>query len=127
MGLAMLVLTGCDGHEQRRAAELSRLGPAIDQLRQAPNRDKAEFLERLRSIPCEDVELCALRSLCLAAYERHTRALKTIDLVKAKVARPEADGLEAALDTAKQDLHEAGKRAQECARRRATLAAALEN
>jgi hypothetical protein len=103
------------------------LGPAIDALREAPNHEKAEFLKRLKSVSCEETELCALRSLCLAAYQQHVNALATIGRVKEQLPATRSRGLETALSAARKELLEAGKRTHECAQRRANFAEALGN
>lgn len=83
LGLALLGhVAGCRTSADRSEArsEAARLGRAIDQLRDADNDQKREWLERLEAEPCQ--ELCALKQLCEGAYREHVAALDAIREVR---------------------------------------------
>lgn len=81
--LALSAVTGCrettsgsDGAGPEVKAEGARLSRAIDQLREADNARKHEFLERLEAERC--AALCELKEICVAAYREHVSALAAI-------------------------------------------------
>lgn len=84
MGLALLgqaVACRSSAESSEARSEAARLGRAIDQLREADNAQKRQWLERLEKEPCR--ELCALKQLCEGAYREHVAALDAIQEVRA--------------------------------------------
>lgn len=78
------------------------LDRVIDAVRQAPNGAKPALLAELEKAPCKTPEVCGLKSLCLAGYEKHLAALKATARSRALLATPGA-GYQA-YDEAAQEL-----------------------
>jgi hypothetical protein len=81
-----LLLSGClclalgcacerDAELKSEAGQLSR---AIEELRGAPNEAKREALERLRKLPCTQVDTCSVQSACVAGYDLFVGALADV-------------------------------------------------
>ncbi len=64
--------------EQESRADAARLSHAIDAVRNAPNDAKHETLDALKAIGCNEDERCALKKVCVEAYESHARAVDVI-------------------------------------------------
>ena len=80
--LGVSLVTACDGEKQQRdeAASLSR---AVDELRDAPNSDKAPKLKALRALGCNHADTCGFRDQCAEAYAEHVKGLEGIAKAKA--------------------------------------------
>jgi hypothetical protein len=88
--------------------EALRLSRAIDQLRDADNARKHEFLTRLQQEPC--TTWCALKRVCEGAYREHVAALEAIAEVRALgTAIPTRPGADAEVLAARK-LDEAERR-----------------
>ncbi|MCB9589074.1 MAG: hypothetical protein H6718_26915 [Polyangiaceae bacterium] len=74
--------TACDDKTAIRdeAASLSR---AVDELREAPNADKASKLKALRALGCNHADTCGFRDQCADAYGEHVKGLEGIAKAKA--------------------------------------------
>jgi hypothetical protein len=79
--LAPLLLFGScrhsDGAEAR--ATTAQLARAVEMLRLSSNHDKRLWLNRLRTLPCEGDDACQLQSVCVHAYDEHTKAIDMIE------------------------------------------------
>lgn len=104
---------GASAHEK---AEAGRINHAIEQLRAAPNAQKGELLDALKSVSCETAELCELQRLCVDGYGQHVFALGEIARAKSLVGTP-ASAAEAAgiLESAQSELAEAAPKVSHCA------------
>lgn len=94
--------------------EAAGLSHGIDNLRQAPNSQKAEQLGLLRQMPCSEPELCELKRECERAYAKHVAALARVDQVKSEIEKGEEEGLDDELDGARAALIEAEAETQGC-------------
>lgn len=84
-----LVLFGCRSAEERRfEAEVATLDRAIDAVRAAPNEGKQALLDVLERTPCEDPEVCRVRSICLDAYRAHVAAVAAKDRARDLLGSP---------------------------------------
>jgi hypothetical protein len=94
---------------------------AVDALRAAENPQKAAFLGTLRAVPCSVPDVCAVQSLCLAAYEGHVRALELIEQVKASASSAPVEKLKADLTAADASLSAAKVATEECTSKQGAL------
>ena len=111
------MLSQCSlGASASEKAEAGRINHAIDQLRAASNAQKGARLDALKSLSCENGELCALQRLCVDAYGQHVFALAETARAKSLIGTP--DGApEAAriLDFAQSELALAAPKISHCA------------
>jgi hypothetical protein len=114
--LTPALLVGCPAQDGPERAEAGRVSRAIDALREADNAGKPELLRALRDQGCDDEQVCAVRSACLAAYELHIRSLESI--ARALVQSDAGDPLTAAtaLGAAQSELDRARKLTEDCTR-----------
>ena len=120
--LALFALTACPSEDGKERAEAARVSRAIDALRTADNAKKPELLGALREESCEDSEVCAVRSVCLAAYELHVGSLESA----ARAVTEAGDGgnpmaAASALGAAQASLEHARKLAEDCTRAQGDL------
>ena len=96
-------------------AEAGRINHAIEQLRFAPNAQKGELLEALKSVSCENAELCELKRVCVEGYGQHVFALAETARAKSLLTAPEG-ATEAAriLDFAQSELTQAAPKISHC-------------
>jgi hypothetical protein len=81
--VALAFALGCPSDSERRhRAEVALLAEHIDRLRSADNANKREPLSRLMALECRESELCALKDLCVRAYDLHQNALDSIEHMK---------------------------------------------
>ncbi len=93
------------------------LAEHIDRLRRAENASKRPLLEVLEKAECVGAEACALKDLCVRAYQFHQSALDAITSLQqlvAKDAGPSQDEL-SRLRKAEQDLSRARELGERCA------------
>lgn len=98
---------------------MAGLHRSIDALRDAPNHDKAPYLDELRSKKCTSPRLCELKRVCTLAYSRHLAALGKVGKINATGAN--APGAKEALQHARQALIEAERLTQRCVALQADL------
>ena len=104
------------GASASEKAEAGRLNHAIDQLRAAPNAQKGELLDALKSVSCQTAELCELQRVCVDGYGQHVFALAETTRAKSLIATP--DGAAEAtriLDFAQSELAQAAPKISHCA------------
>ena len=94
---------------------------AVDALRAAENPQKVAHLSALRAVPCSVPDVCAVQSLCLAAYEGHVRALELIDKVKAIASSAPVEQVKADLLAADSSLQQAKVATDECTTKQGVL------
>lgn len=113
----MSVVTGCNEKSQLRdeAASLSR---AVDDLRDAPNADKASKLKALRALGCNHGDTCGFRDQCAEAYAEHVKGVEGIAKAKA-LEDPFMSAAE--LKKAEESLESAGEKTAACADRQGAL------
>jgi hypothetical protein len=112
-----LLLCECSfGPSATEKAEAGLISRAIDVLRDAPNAQKGELLDGLKSVSCAVPDLCELQRLCVDGYGQHVAALSETERAKALVAAA-GDAAEAgrALDYARSELAEAAPKIARCA------------
>jgi len=111
------VLCQCSlGASASEKAEAGRISRAIDQLRAAPNTEKGQLLDALKSVSCEAAELCELQRICVDGYGQHVFALA--ETARAKSLMTTSEGAaEAArvLDFAQSELAQAAPKISRCA------------
>jgi hypothetical protein len=103
-----------DRAEQGRVANLAE---RIDRLRRADNTAKRPLLAALVTAACVSPDECALKDLCVRAYQVHQRALdaiESLELVAASDAGVSASVRER-LQQAEQDLASARELGERCA------------
>ena len=111
------MLSQCSlGASASEKAEAGRISRAIDQLRDAPNPEKAALLDALKAVPCETAELCELQRSCVDGFGQHVFALAETSRAKSLMTTPEGSA-EAAriLDFAQSELSEAAPKINHCA------------
>lgn len=95
--LTCLVFAGCEAElRQREAAEAGRISRAIDVVRRAPNAQKEPPLLALKAQPCSFEDVCQAQSVCVQAYELHTKGLQSSRT--ARHALRQVDGGDAGAD-----------------------------
>ena len=116
--VAGLVALGCQSDARRlERARMANLAERIDRLRRAENPDKRPLLEELARAECVGADACALKDLCVRAYQVHQRAL---DAIEGLAAQAQADAsatpsVRERLQRAEQDLTLARELSQRCA------------
>ncbi|HEY3500264.1 MAG TPA: hypothetical protein VGK73_36485 [Polyangiaceae bacterium] len=120
--LALFALPGCPAQDGKERAEAARVSRAVDALRAADNAKKPEFLQALREQSCDEPEVCAVRSVCVAAYELHVGSLESA----ASAVTQAGDGGDplaaaSALGAAQTALDRARKLAEDCTRAQGDL------
>ena len=114
---ACLCLAGCTS-DARRAEQgrVANLAERIDRLRRAPNADKRPLLEQLERADCTGADACALKDLCVRAYQLHQRGLDAIAALSALAGRDAgpAPDVAARLQTAERELGLARDLATRC-------------
>jgi hypothetical protein len=94
---------------------------AVDALRAAENPQKAAHLAALRAVPCSVSDVCAVQSLCLAAYEGHVHALELIEKVKAIASSAPVEQVKADLLAADASLGKAKVATEDCTSKQGAL------
>jgi hypothetical protein len=116
------LLFGCaskrDADARQSAARVAR---AVEVLRGAPNRAKAEALRDLAKVPCESPETCAARDACVSAYTTHTEALALTQAAKLQASEGHSAEAAKVLGAAEQRLNEARIKVIDCTDREAAL------
>lgn len=115
--LGVSVVTACNEKSALRdeAASLSR---AVDDLRDAPNADKASKLKALRALGCNHGDTCGFRDQCAEAYAEHVKGVEGIAKAKA-LEDPLRSAAE--LKKAEESLKSAGEKTAACADRQGAL------
>jgi hypothetical protein len=115
------LLFGCpagDGPARSEAAAVSR---GIEALRNADNAQKSAPLAALRALPCSVADVCAVQSLCVAAYEGHVQALALIERVKATARTAPVETVQRSLTEAERALERAKQGTDDCATKQGEL------
>jgi hypothetical protein len=87
LGASLAVAIGCHSDAERREqARVANLAARIDRLRQAPNGDKRPLLDALAAAECVGAEACALKDLCVRAYQVHQRGLDAVAVLQRQAA-----------------------------------------
>ncbi len=104
------------GASASEKAEAGRISHAIDRLRAAPNPQKGDLLDALKSVSCENAELCELQRVCVEGYGQHVFALAETARAKSLLTTPDG-AAEAAriLDFAQGELTQAAPKISHCA------------
>lgn len=102
------------GPSSSEKAEAGLITRAIDVLRDAPNAQKGELLDALKSVSCGAPELCELQRLCVDGYGQHVAALSETERAKGLLASNPAEA-NRALDYARSELAEAAPKIARCA------------
>lgn len=120
--LAALCLAGllaCCRSDAERAEQgrVANLAERIDRLRRADNPAKRPLLQALEATPCVSADACALKDLCLRAYQVHQRALDAIESLKLVAASDAgvSEPVRERLRQAEQDLATARELGERCA------------
>ena len=117
VGLGLGLGSGCTS-DARRAEQghVANLAERIDRLRRAENTDKRPLLEQLTRAECVSPDACALKDLCVRAYQLHQRGLDAIATLRAIAQRDAGAGADVStrLETADRDLAQARELAQRC-------------
>jgi len=104
------------GASATEKAEAGRLNHALNRLRAAPNAEKGDRLDELKSVSCETAELRELQRICVDGYRQHVFALAETARAKSLLSSPQRAG-EAArlLDFARSELSQAAPKISHCA------------
>jgi len=116
LGLALGASCQSDA-ERARLAQVARLAEHIDRLRHADNADKRAPLAALVAADCHDDTSCALKDLCVRAYQLHQGSLDSINALK-RLAERDAAAMERAradLAATERDLVQAKALMEQCA------------
>ena len=111
------VASGCTSDAKRaEQGRVANLAERIDRLRRAENSDKRPLLEQLTRAECASPDACALKDLCVRAYQLHQRGLDTIASLRVIAQRDAGAGADISprLETADRDLAHARELAQRC-------------
>lgn len=103
--------------ERAEQGRVANLAERIDRLRRAENPDKRPLLAALTAAECVSADACALKDLCVRAYQVHQRALDSIEDLK-HIAQGDAGASEpvrARLRQAETDLTTARELGERCA------------
>ncbi len=103
------------GPSASEKAEAGRISRAVDLLRAAPNSQKGELLDTLKSVSCETADLCELQKQCVAGYGQHVFALSEIARAKASMAAGNSADAAGVLGSAQTELAEAEPKIGVCA------------
>ncbi|HEV8549568.1 MAG TPA: hypothetical protein VGQ57_11085 [Polyangiaceae bacterium] len=117
-----LLLGGCDASERAARAEAADISRAVDAVRAADNPAKAGPLAALRDKSCSVADICAVKSLCIAAYEQHERALALVAEAKAGITAAPAASVAQTLTLAESALTRAKSQTDDCATRQGEMA-----
>ena len=118
LALALALGSSCQSDAERaQLAQLARLAEHIDRLRRADNADKRAPLAALVAADCHDDTSCALKDLCVRAYQLHQRSLDSIDALKRVAQRDTAavTGAKPELAATERDLVHARELMDQCA------------
>jgi hypothetical protein len=117
LGLALGLGAGCTSDAKRvEQGRVANLAERIDRLRRAENADKRPLLEQLTRAECVSPDACALKDLCVRAYQLHQRGLDAIAALR-HVAQRDAGAsadVSSRLETADRDLAQARELAERC-------------
>lgn len=108
---------GCTSDAKRaEQGQVSNLAERIDRLRRAENRDKRPLLEQLARAECKSPDACALKDMCVRAYQLHQRGLDAIASLRSIAERDAGAGPDVStrLQTAERDLERARELAERC-------------
>jgi hypothetical protein len=83
-------------------------------LRDAPNAQKGELLDGLKSATCALPDLCELQRVCVDGYGQHVAALSETERAKGLLASDPAEASRA-LDYSRSELAEAAPKIARCA------------
>jgi hypothetical protein len=113
VGLGSACTSDAKRAEQGRVANLAE---RIDRLRRAENADKRPLLEQLARAECVSPDACALKDLCVRAYQLHQRGLDEVAALKLMARRDAGTGADVStrLQTADRELSRARELAQQC-------------
>ena len=117
-----LALAACDASERAARAEAADISRGIDTLRKAENPAKAAPLAALRDKSCSVPDICAVKSVCIAAYEQHERALALVAEAKAGITAAPAASVAQTLTLAESALSRAKSQTDDCATRQGEMA-----
>jgi hypothetical protein len=108
--------TGCHSDAERREqARIAHLAERIDRLRRADNADKKPLLEALEAADCVGPDACALKDLCVRAYQLHQRGLDAIASLRAGAGSADPEKLaQELMRAAEQDLARARDLGAQC-------------
>ncbi len=111
------LLSGCSlGPSASDKAEAGLITRAIDVLRDAPNAQKGELLDGLKSASCSAPDLCELQKQCVDGFGQHVAALSETERAKGLLKSGGSDTEAAqALDYASKELAEAAPKIAKCA------------
>lgn len=116
--LGLALGSSCQSDAERaRLGQVARLAEHIDRLRRADNADKRVPLDALVAADCHDDTSCALKDLCVRAYQLHQRSLDSINALK-RVAAEETAAVARArpeLAATERDLVQAKELMDQCA------------
>jgi hypothetical protein len=112
--LPALCLVGCPASDGPARSEAAQLSHAVDALRNADNAAKAPHLRSLRETACNEPDVCAVRSTCVAGYELHLGALSAMSGAQAVLSDAGPDAAARVLDQAKADLERAHGLTERC-------------
>ena len=116
------LLFGCPAGDGPARAEAGAVSRAIEGLRNADNGRKSALLTALRAVPCSVADVCAVQSLCVAAYEQHVLALELIERVRATAGTAPLDGVKRSLAEAESALAHAKVSTDQCVTKQGELA-----
>jgi hypothetical protein len=119
VGCVLLACTSKKEADVRQSA--ARVARAMEVLRGAPNRAKAEALRELAKVPCESPEACTARDTCVAAYTTHVEALALTEAAKLQASEGRAAEAAKVLGAAEQKLSEASTKVSDCTDREGAL------
>jgi hypothetical protein len=119
--LGWLLLACASKKETDVRQSAARVARAVEVLRGAPNRAKAEALRELAKVPCESAEVCAARDACVTAYTTHVEALALTQAAKLQASQGQAADAAKVLGAAEQKLDEARTKVIDCTDREAAL------
>ena len=95
---------------------------AIEALRNADNGQKSTLLSALRAVPCSIADVCAVQSVCVAAYEEHVLALDLIQRTKATARTAPVETLTRSLAEAERSLAHAKETTDTCVTKQGEMA-----
>jgi hypothetical protein len=117
---SVCLLLGCRSDAERaEQGRVANLAERIDRLRRADNPGKRPLLQALEASACVSADACALKDLCVRAYQVHQRALDSIESLKHLAASDAGTGVSEPvrerLRQAEQDLATARELGERCA------------
>ncbi len=115
--LCLSALACTSDARRREQARIARLVEHVDRLRGADNADKRPLLAALIQAECEGGEACALKDLCVRAYQLHQSALDTIAELRRQASHDGGSSRDTKqqLEKTESDLLEAKELSQRCA------------